>query len=97
MGFLISRLVISLSKKQNNSYLILNGNQCDDIFKYIFYEQPPQIYKKNHAKVRVETSPIFKDRYFSLYNDWIIQFMVFPEYSGFLHNKTDHLDITEIL
>ena len=28
-----------------------------------FYEQPSQIYKKN-AKVRVERSPIFKDRFF---------------------------------
>jgi hypothetical protein len=29
-----------------------------------FYGQPSQIYKKKNAKVRVERSPIFKDRFF---------------------------------
>jgi hypothetical protein len=40
---------------------ILNDNQCDYIFQYIFSDNHHKSIEKN-AKVRVERSPIFKDR-----------------------------------
>jgi hypothetical protein len=32
-----------------------------------FYRQPPQIYEKENAKVSVERSPIFIDRFFIIW------------------------------
>jgi hypothetical protein len=44
--------------------IILNDNQCDDIFQYIFTDNHHKSIEKKNAKVRVERSPIFKDRFF---------------------------------
>jgi hypothetical protein len=46
-------------------YLIVKQLSIDNHF----YGQPSQIYRKKNAKVRVERSPIFKDRFFLQYGN----------------------------
>jgi hypothetical protein len=46
------------------------------VWRKNFYGQPSQIYRKKNDKVRVERSPIFKDRFFILSMGYLIPRLV---------------------